>query len=54
MKRPLSRSQIVCIILLWVALCYIVLVYAERIDGYNNTNAYHFGSISIHSRLQIT
>ena len=33
MKRPLSRSQIVCIILLWVALCYIVLVYAERIDG---------------------
>ena len=33
MKRPLSKSQIVCIILLWVALCYIVLVYAERIDG---------------------
>lgn len=31
MKRPLSKSQIVCIILLWVALCYIV--YAERIDG---------------------
>lgn len=33
MKRPLSRSQIICISLLWVALCYIVLVYAERIDG---------------------
>ena len=33
MKRPLSRSQIVCIILLWVALCYIVLVYAERIEA---------------------
>lgn len=33
MKRPLSKSQIVCISLLWVALCYIVLVYAERIDG---------------------
>ena len=32
-QRPLSKSQIVCIILLWVALCYIVLVYAERIDG---------------------
>ena len=32
MKRPLSKSQIVCIILLWVALCFIVLVYAERTD----------------------
>ena len=48
MKRPLSKSQIVCIILLWVALCYIVLVYAERID---HTYAYHFGSISVYSRL---
>lgn len=33
MKRRLSKSQSVCIMLLWVALCYIVLVYAERIDG---------------------
>ena len=33
MSRPLSKSQIVCIVLLWGALCYIVLVYAERIDG---------------------
>lgn len=33
MKRPLSKSQIVCIILLWAALCYIVLVYSVRIDG---------------------
>ncbi|GEM_PF-204131 len=33
MKRPLSNSQIICIVLLWVALCYIVLVSAERIDG---------------------
>jgi hypothetical protein len=33
MKRPLSRSQCVCISLLWLALCYLVLTYAERIDG---------------------
>ena len=33
MKRPLSKSQIVCVILLWMALCYIILVYSERIDG---------------------
>jgi hypothetical protein len=33
MKRPLSKSQIVCIALLWVALCYIVLTTAKRIDG---------------------
>ena len=33
MKKPLSKSQIICIVLLWAALCYIVLVNAERIDG---------------------
>ena len=33
MKRPLSKSQIVYITLLWAALCYIVLTTAERIDG---------------------
>ncbi len=33
MKRPLSKSQSVCIALLWCALCYIVLTTAERIDG---------------------
>ena len=33
MKRPLSKSQIVCISLLWVSLCYLVLTRAERIDG---------------------
>ncbi len=33
MKRRLSKFQIVCITLLWVALCYIVLTSAERIDG---------------------
>ncbi len=33
MKRPLSKSQCVCIALLWAALCYIVLVSVKRIDG---------------------
>ncbi len=33
MKRKLAKSQIVCIVLLWVALCYYILVNAERIDG---------------------
>ena len=33
MKKPLSKSQIICIVLLWAALCYIVLVNAKRIDG---------------------
>ena len=33
MKRRLPKTQIICIVLLWAALCYIVLVYAERIDG---------------------
>ena len=33
MKRRLSKFQIVCITLLWAALCYIGLTSAERIDG---------------------
>ena len=33
MRRPLSKSQSVCIALLWAALCYIVLTTAERSDG---------------------
>ncbi len=33
MKRKLSLTQIVCIVLLWAALCYIILRYSERIDG---------------------
>lgn len=33
MKRPLSNSQIVCVVLLWLALCYIVLTGVPRIDG---------------------
>lgn len=32
-RRPLSKFQMVCIVLLWAALCYIVLTSAERIDG---------------------
>lgn len=33
MKRKLSRTQIICIILLWLALCYIILAYSKQIDG---------------------
>lgn len=33
MKSKLSKSQIVCVSLLWLALCYLVLTQAERIDG---------------------
>lgn len=33
MRKPLSKSQCVCIVLLWVVLCTFVLHYAERIDG---------------------
>ena len=33
MRKPLSKFQIVCIVLLWAALCYIVLTSASRIDG---------------------
>ena len=32
-KKKLSTSQSICIILLWLALCYIVLTSAQRIDG---------------------
>lgn len=33
MRKPLSKSQIVCISLLWLALCYLVLTKAKHIDG---------------------
>lgn len=33
MRKPLSRSQCICLTLLWMGLCYIVLVQAERVDG---------------------
>ena len=32
MRKPLSRSQAVCLVLLWVSLCALVLTSA-RIDG---------------------
>ncbi len=33
MRRPLSTRQAVILILLWVSICYIILVGAEQIDG---------------------
>ena len=33
MKRPLSVTQSVILTLLWVAICYLILVGSERIDG---------------------
>ncbi|MBQ9499373.1 MAG: hypothetical protein Q4D30_07155 [Bacteroidales bacterium] len=33
MKRPLSKIQISFIILLWMALCFMMLVNVEKIDG---------------------
>ncbi len=32
-RRRLSKSQCVCIALLWGALCYLVLTGAKRVDG---------------------
>lgn len=32
-RKRLSKSQCVCIALLWGALCYLVLTQAKRIDG---------------------
>ena len=33
MRRPLSKSQIVCLSLLWIALCYMVVVKTAHLDG---------------------
>ena len=33
MKRPLSTTQSIILSLLWVAVCYLILVGSERIDG---------------------
>ena len=33
MKRPLNTTQSVVLTLLWIAVCYLVLVGSERIDG---------------------
>ena len=49
MKRQFSRFQIVCITLLWAALCYIVLTTAERIDGPIILTLIIFSGIGIHS-----
>ncbi|MGN0037252.1 MAG: hypothetical protein ACI36X_08600 [Bacteroidaceae bacterium] len=33
MKKPLSRPQIVCLLLLWIVLCFLVLTTSPRLDG---------------------
>ena len=33
MRRPLNTTQSVILSLLWVAICYLILVGSERIDG---------------------
>ena len=33
MKKTLSTTQSVILALLWVAICYLILVGSERIDG---------------------
>ena len=33
MRKPLTTTQSVSLALLWVAICYVVLIGAERIDG---------------------
>ena len=33
MRKPLTTTQGVILALLWVAICYVVLIGAERIDG---------------------
>ena len=33
MRKPLSVTQSVILTLLWVAICYLILVGSERIDG---------------------
>lgn len=45
MKRPLSRTQISFIILFWVALCFMVLVNAETIDGLTITTILFSGAL---------
>ncbi|MBE6280774.1 MAG: hypothetical protein E7095_01735 [Bacteroides sp.] len=33
MRKPLSTTQAVILTLLWVSICYIILVGSEQIDG---------------------
>ena len=32
-RKPMSSSQIICISLLWVILCYVLLTRVEKIDA---------------------
>ena len=40
MKRPLSKSQSVCIVLLWGLLCFLMLTTAKSIDGMTLTSLF--------------
>ena len=33
MKKPLSRPQIACLLILWIVLCFLVLTSSPRLDG---------------------
>lgn len=33
MKKPVSKSQAICISLLWLILCYFVITKAEQVNG---------------------
>ena len=33
MKKPLTTAQSVVLTLLWIAICYLILVGSEQIDG---------------------
>jgi uncharacterized membrane protein len=32
-KHPLSKTQIACVILLWAVIMFIIIRFAERVDG---------------------
>lgn len=32
-RRKITNSQVVCLTLLWGALCYLLLTYSEKIDS---------------------
>lgn len=40
MKRPLSKTQSVCIVLLWGLLCYLMLTTTDRIDDMTLTSLF--------------
>ena len=33
MRKPLTTAQSIVLTLLWIAICYLILVGSERIDG---------------------